>query len=102
VLTRTSRGLRTVRTGYAHRPPACCTHLGLRAAARAGHHCTVARRTYRTAYRGTPGHESATAIVNRTCERLWDGAARTTKWVVIAPCRSAGGWLHVAVNIAAS
>eukprot|EP00964_Phaeocystis_antarctica_P130169 scaffold94046_cov54-Phaeocystis_antarctica.AAC.1 len=32
VLTRTSRGLRTVRTGYAYRPPACCTYRRLRAA----------------------------------------------------------------------
>ena len=46
--------------------------------------------------------ESATAIVNRTCERLEDGAARTTKRIVIEPCRSVGGWFHVAVNIAAS
>ena len=56
---------------------------------------------------GAPGQsdgriESATAIVNRTCERLEDGAARTTKRIAIEPCRSAGGWFHVAVNIAAS
>ena len=49
---------------------------------------------------------SATAIVNRSCERIADGteegAARTTKRIAIAPCRSAGGWFHVAVNIAAA
>ena len=32
-LTSTSRGLRTVRTGYAYQPPACCTHQRRRAAA---------------------------------------------------------------------
>ena len=32
VLTRTSRGLRTVRTGCACQPPACCTYRRLRAA----------------------------------------------------------------------
>ena len=33
MLTRTSRGLRTVRTGYAYQPPASCTHQRRRAAA---------------------------------------------------------------------
>ena len=32
MLTRTSRGLRTVRTGYAYQPPACCTYRRRRAA----------------------------------------------------------------------
>ena len=32
MLTRTSRGLRTVRTGYAYQPPACCTYRRHRAA----------------------------------------------------------------------
>ena len=42
-LTRASRGLRTVRTGYAHQPPACCTYRRLRAACPGGgHHCTYA------------------------------------------------------------
>ena len=31
-LTRTSRGLRTVRTGYTYQPPACCTYRRHRAA----------------------------------------------------------------------
>ena len=31
-LTRTPRGLRTVRTGYAYQPPACCTYRRRRAA----------------------------------------------------------------------
>ena len=43
--TRTSRGLRTVRTGYAYQPPACCTYRRLRAA------CPSAPRTVRTAVR---------------------------------------------------
>ena len=54
----------------------------------------------------TTGEGSATAVVNRSCERseegMEEGAARTTKRIAIAPCRSAGGWFHVAVNIAAA
>ena len=54
----------------------------------------------------TTGEGSATAVVNRSCERseegTEEGAARTTKRIAIAPCRSAGGWFHVAVNIAAA
>ena len=52
MLTRTSRGLRTARTGYAYQPPACCTYHRRRAA------CTLyvpASRAVRTAYRGTTG-----------------------------------------------
>ena len=42
-LTRTPRSLRTVRTGYAYQPPACCTHLRRRAACPGGrHYCTYA------------------------------------------------------------
>ena len=42
-LTRTSRGLRTVRTGYAYQPPACCTYQRRRAACPGGRHdCTYA------------------------------------------------------------
>ena len=37
VSTRTSRGLRTVRTGYAYQPPACCTYQRHR-------HCTYGPR----------------------------------------------------------
>ena len=39
-LTRTPRGLRTVREGYAHRPHACRTYRRRREACPGGHHCT--------------------------------------------------------------
>ena len=38
MLTRTSRGLRTARTGYAHQPPACC--IRTRGAEQLVRHCT--------------------------------------------------------------
>ena len=44
-LTRTSRGLRTVRTGHVHQPPACCT-CQRRRAAPVGHCCTHAVHAY--------------------------------------------------------
>ena len=47
-LTRTPRGLRTVRTGYAYQPPACCTYQRRRAA------CPEAPRTVRTPYAYQP------------------------------------------------
>ena len=47
-LTRTSRGLRTVRTSYAYQPPACCTYQRRRAA------CPEASRTVRTGYAYQP------------------------------------------------
>ena len=44
-LTRTPRGLRTVRTGYAYQPPACCTYLRRRAVCPGGrHYCMYAVR----------------------------------------------------------
>ena len=67
VLTRTfismpmSRGLRTVRTGCAYQPPACCTYRRHRAACPCGPLLHARRmrtslgRAARTPYRGTPG-----------------------------------------------
>ena len=58
VLTRTSRGLRTVRTGYVYQPPACCTGRWHRVAAapRYVHRtCISLGRAVRTAHRGPPG-----------------------------------------------
>ena len=57
-LTRASRGLRTVRTGYAHQPPACCTYRrhGAAGAPRCVQRTRISpRRAVRTAYRGTTG-----------------------------------------------
>ena len=61
-LTRTPRGLRWVRTGYAYQPPALGTYRRRRAACPQGPAYlyvrgtrTSLRRWLRTAYRGTPG-----------------------------------------------
>ena len=123
---RTARGPSSVphwchtRTGHAYRLPASRAPYAPEAqgsSPRRGHHRTHA---VRTAYPcvakvapsrpssklSTTGEGSATAVVNRSCERseegMEEGAARTTKRIAIAPCRSAGGWFHVAVNIAAA
>ena len=58
MLTRTSRSLRTVRTGFACHPPACCTYQRHRAACPRGTHGnsrTSLGHAVRTAYGGTPG-----------------------------------------------
>ena len=56
MLTRTSRGLRTVRTGYAYRPPACCTCRRHRAACPGGpSHGISLKRVACTVRWGTTG-----------------------------------------------
>ena len=67
-LTRTSRGLSTVRTGYAYQPPACCTYQRRRAAGAPPYvRCTRTslRRALRTAYRGTTGERVEVAEKGR-------------------------------------
>lgn len=57
-------------------------------------------RLYQFACPNGPG--AATAMINRTCERLRGGGTRTTKRILLQPCSSrAGEWFHVQVNVAA-
>ena len=92
VLTRTSRGLRTVRTGYVYQPPACCTYRRHRAAC-PGRPLLYVRRTrtslrraVRTAYHATPGARRALGrhaspyAAHRNVLRLARAARRGAAW----------------------
>ena len=58
-MTRTSRGLRTVRTGYTYQPLVCCTYRRRRAAWPERVSCSFGRAV-RIMYRDTPGDGTAT------------------------------------------
>ena len=72
VLTRTSRSLNTVRTGYAYHPPACCTYR------RRGAACPWAPRTVRAPARYVRRTRTRTSLgcTIRTAHRVTTGAYR--------------------------
>jgi len=110
MLTRTSRGLCTVRTGYVYQPPACRTYGRYVRRREAGAPLYVRRartslgRAEHTAYRGTPGvrcseptrEEPAPSEAQRVICALALGtvepAPRPGKRVALAPPRS---WIGV-------
>ena len=88
-LTRTSRSLRTVRTGYAYQPPACYTYQRRRAACLEAPRALYVRHTrislgraVRTAYRDTTGERwpspaSSPAALASPWRRRWASPRRS-------------------------
>ena len=94
MLTRTSRGLRTVRAGYAYQPPACCTYQRRRAAC-----LEAAPRTVRAANCGTTGecfwhrNELDTARYTFVCALDHDRNADTLRLLSMLLRTMARTWL---------